>query len=144
MSCDNYLSDAKFALSRRDSVGSGSPHSSKGSPRRWAAKADEIAAAAAAVAGPVVAAAVAADGGEAVAVMAVQGSEKLCELARNLQGGASRPKSCLIQFSSGAKKSKKYRSHHIPNQILDRKDNFSVFQFCETFWVSWCNLLFLY
>ena len=66
VSCDNYLSDAKFALSRRDSVGSGSPHSSKGSPRRWAAKADEI------TAGPVVATAVAADGGEAVAVMAVQ------------------------------------------------------------------------
>lgn len=42
VSCDNYLSEAKFALSRRDSVGSGSPHSSKGSPRRWAAKADEI------------------------------------------------------------------------------------------------------
>jgi hypothetical protein len=47
VSCDNYLSEAKFALSRRDSVGSGSPHSSKGSPRRWAAKVDEIAAMAA-------------------------------------------------------------------------------------------------
>ena len=43
VSCDNYLSDAKFALSRRDSVGSGSPHSSKGSPLRWATKADELA-----------------------------------------------------------------------------------------------------
>ena len=38
LSYDQYLSDAKSALSRRDSVGSGSPHSSKGSPRRWAAK----------------------------------------------------------------------------------------------------------
>ena len=43
VSCDNYLSDAKFALSRRDSVGSGSPHSAKGSPLRWATKADELA-----------------------------------------------------------------------------------------------------
>ena len=29
VSCDNYLGDGKFSLSRRDSVGSGSPHSSK-------------------------------------------------------------------------------------------------------------------
>ncbi len=29
VSCDNYLGDAKFSLTRRDSVGSGSPHSSK-------------------------------------------------------------------------------------------------------------------
>ena len=29
VSCDNYLGDGKFPLSRRDSVGSGSPHSSK-------------------------------------------------------------------------------------------------------------------
>ncbi len=29
VSCDNYLGDAKFSLARRDSVGSGSPHSSK-------------------------------------------------------------------------------------------------------------------
>ncbi len=43
LSCDNYLGDAKLALSRRDSVGSGSPHSSRGSPRRWAAKVEEIA-----------------------------------------------------------------------------------------------------
>ncbi len=65
VSCDNYLGDGKFSLTRRDSVGSGSPHSSKvaskrfipdckllrysilasnfqGSPLRWAAKADEI------------------------------------------------------------------------------------------------------
>ena len=42
ISCDNYLSEAKFGLARRDSVGSGSPHSSKGSPLRWAAKADEL------------------------------------------------------------------------------------------------------
>ena len=46
VSCDNYLSEAKLSLSRRDSVGSGSPHSSRGSPRRWAAKVDEIEAAA--------------------------------------------------------------------------------------------------
>ena len=67
VSCDNYLSDAKFALSRRDSVGSGSPHSSKGSPRRWAAKADEISAGQ-----PPMAVAVAADGGEVVSVLTVQ------------------------------------------------------------------------
>ena len=42
LSCDNYLGDAKLSLSRRDSVGSGSPHSSKGSPRRWAAKVEEV------------------------------------------------------------------------------------------------------
>lgn len=47
VSCDNYLSEAKFGLSRRDSVGSGSPHSSRGSPRRWAAKVDELVAEAA-------------------------------------------------------------------------------------------------
>ena len=29
VSCDNYLGDGKFSLCRRDSVGSGSPHSSK-------------------------------------------------------------------------------------------------------------------
>ena len=29
VSCDNYLGDGKFSLTRRDSVGSGSPHSSK-------------------------------------------------------------------------------------------------------------------
>ena len=67
VSCDNYLSDAKFALSRRDSVGSGSPHSSKGSPRRWAAKADEISAGQQPM--PV---AVAADGGEVVSVLTLQ------------------------------------------------------------------------
>ena len=67
VSCDNYLSDAKFALSRRDSVGSGSPHSSKGSPRRWAAKADEISAGQ-----PPMPVAVAADGGEVVSVLTVQ------------------------------------------------------------------------
>ncbi len=42
VSCDNYLNDAKFVLSRRDSVGSGSPRSSKGSPLRWATKPDEL------------------------------------------------------------------------------------------------------
>ena len=67
VSCDNYLSDAKFALSRRDSVGSGSPHSSKGSPRRWAAKADEISAGQ-----PPMPVTVAADGGEVVSVLTVQ------------------------------------------------------------------------
>ena len=67
VSCDNYLSDAKFALSRRDSVGSGSPHSSKGSPRRWAAKADEISAGQ-----PPMPVAVAADGGEVVSILTVQ------------------------------------------------------------------------
>ena len=69
VSCDNYLSDAKFALSRRDSVGSGSPHSSKGSPRRWAAKADEISAGQPPLVPAVVAAA---DGGEVVSVLTVQ------------------------------------------------------------------------
>ena len=42
VSCDNYLSEAKFGIVRRDSIGSGSPHSTKGSPLRWAAKADEL------------------------------------------------------------------------------------------------------
>ena len=42
VSCDNYLSEAKFGIARRDSIGSGSPHSAKGSPLRWATKADEL------------------------------------------------------------------------------------------------------
>lgn len=71
VSCDNYLSDAKFALSRRDSVGSGSPHSSKGSPRRWAAKADEISAGQP-PSSVLATTAVAADGGEVVSVLTVQ------------------------------------------------------------------------
>ena len=71
VSCDNYLSDAKFGLSRRDSVGSGSPHSSsnRGSPRRWAAKADEITAGQQPLLPYMVAAA---DGGEVVSVLTVQ------------------------------------------------------------------------
>ena len=74
VSCDNYLSDAKFALSRRDSVGSGSPHSSKGSPRRWAAKADEISA------GQPQQVPVVADGGEIVSLLTVQVPFRKCKL----------------------------------------------------------------
>ncbi len=82
VSCDNYLSDAKFGLSRRDSVGSSSPHSSKGSPRRWAAKVDEL--------GPSTAAA---EVGEAIVVEkeAVVGA---CALSASTMPGLSPSRSC--------------------------------------------------